>query len=196
MRESADVHATIRTIYYYCSRTAASMQSDYTVVLRSLIRQLSWTPQTSSLAGPVERLYERLSLERPDSGNLSAKKCRQLLRDLLLNTRGSQLIMIVDALDECNEPERLLETLKDLCSISQANIRFIFSSRLGYPGSKIAAYFPELLAVPTSETNSKGDMEVFIRKSVESQKPRLLDGKSPELEERLIKVLSEKAGGM
>lgn len=201
VRQLFDLQGTTRTLYYYCSRTTAEGTTNTTpvLVLRSLIRQLAWNSESSSISKAVSRRYPRLKSERPKESDLSLRECEELLLELLQELQecapNLHIVAAIDALDECHDPDQLLEVLKSMCH-GKSNIRFVISSRLGDPGDYIRDYFDHQLQILTNGDNSNNDMAYYVRMSVESQKPRLLRGKAGDLEERLIRVLIENAQGM
>ncbi|MCJ1453511.1 hypothetical protein MMC28_003858 [Mycoblastus sanguinarius] len=61
---------------------------------------------------------------------------------------------------------------------------------------EVEVYFPDCERVQIDEGKNFGDIESYVTEEVKSQKRRLLDGKRPDLEERLIRVLTMRAQGM
>lgn len=100
--------------------------------------------------------------------------------------------IIIDALDECSDPLELLSNLNDIASSANSNTKFFFSSRMNVD---IREEFPQCAKVEIN-SRSNQDIEIYVKTEVKTRKRRLLHGKAPELEDRLIKILTHRAQGM
>ncbi|KAF7508977.1 hypothetical protein GJ744_008533 [Endocarpon pusillum] len=186
-----------RLVWHYCSRANMSAENYNSVsVLRSIVRQMAWVPNTNSIAEPIDAIYNRLKLNRPDYGQLSPEDCVRLIKQVAKGAREEphriRFRIIIDALDECNDAQNLLEYLyqaKESCG----NIFFMFSSRpdVQIPPCSLPAAMVNIEAQKTLK-----DMRFFIRNDIQRKNTKLPGNKRSELEDILLKELCERAGGM
>ena len=178
--------------YFYCVRQGQDQSgTDPAVILRSLVRQLAWSLDGSSISPRIRTFYDRWQYERPDSGRLSLGECSELLTELI--SSHSNITIILDALDECEEPYELLRALKTIANSSTGHIKLFVSSRLNINVSSVL--------IPRSKIDIQSqrisnDMDIFLHTEVKKGDRRLLKGNFPELEDRLIEVLRDRAQGM
>jgi hypothetical protein len=114
-----------------------------------------------------------------------------------LAARHQRTTIIIDALDECKDYSKLLFLLQRVSNdISSGSFKFFFSSR---PNVNLLPDFPswEKLELDAERELTSEDMEAYIRTQVMNTEGRhLLDGKDPELEEKLVETLTYRAQGM
>ena len=178
--------------YFYCVRQGQDQSgTDPAVILRSLVRQLASSSDGSSLLSPVRTIYNRLRYERPGSGCLSLGECSELLTEL--TSCYSNLTIIVDALDECEKPYELLRALKRVGDSSTSQTKLFVSSRLNVNVASVMIFHRK---IDIQSQSASKDMENFLHTEVKQRDRRLLKGRYPELEDRLIKVLRDRAQGM
>ena len=126
-----------------------------------------------------------------DSGKLTADGCVIMLREVI--SQANEVVIVIDALDECEDPEKLLHCLKEVEEGSSSRTRLFLSSRMHVRVSKI---YESCITVSTPGGND-ADLAYYIRNEVKNRKTRrLLDGKKPDLEDRLIGTLTRQAQGM
>ena len=176
-----------RSVYFYCSGKEGQ-RTDATAVLRSLIAQLAWSSDGSEVAHSVKTLHE--------SGDGRVDKLDvELLVDLA--DRNQRTTVIIDALDECVDYSKLLSLLKKASDdMTTGTLKFFFSSR---PNVTLLPTFPSWgkLELDAERELTSYDMEKYIHTQVTNPEGRrLLDGRAPELEEKLIKTLTFRAQGM
>lgn len=161
------------------------------MILQSLVRQLAWSTDNLSIAKPVKYLYDEAQ-KSPESGEsrLSADECIRLLGQLTPSRQHTRII--IDALDECSEPDELLSSLKEISLSSKGTMQFFFSSRMNVA---VSEEFPECTKVEVGSDN-QDDIEFYVHTEVKKRKKRLLHGKAPELENQLVEILSRRAQGM
>ncbi|ERF69448.1 hypothetical protein EPUS_07852 [Endocarpon pusillum Z07020] len=157
---------------------------------------MAWVPDTNSIAEPIDAIYNRLKLNRPDYGQLSAEDCIRLIKQVAKGAREEphriRFRIIIDALDECEDAQDLLEYLyqaKESCG----NIFFMFSSR---PDIQIPQRSLPATMVKIEADKSLEDMRFFIRHEIQRRNTKLPGNKRSELEDVLQKELFERAGGM
>ena len=110
-----------------------------------------------------------------------------------VTSQARETVIVIDALDECEDPDDLLLCLKEVEDDNSCRTRLFFSSRMHVNVSKI---YESSIIVPTPGGNEV-DLAFYIRNEVGNRKTRrLLDGKRPDLEGRLIETLTCQAQGM
>jgi hypothetical protein len=118
-----------------------------------------------------------------------------------LITLYQQTTVVVDALDECENHDRLLRSLMETASKSAPKaIKFLFSSRTNVTPPK---GFPtwEQLELDSQKSLIVEDMNRYIQTEVKDRETlafgtRLLGGNHEALEDRLIEILTRRAQGM
>jgi hypothetical protein len=156
---------------------------------------MSWVPDTACIASPINDIYHRLKRDRPEEGNLSSRDCEGLIRDVLHQAESlhsKSFRIVIDALDECEEPETLLSSLLTATKDCN-NVYFMLSSR---PNVRVHAYLPGAVPVDIEAVRSLEDMMFFVANEIENRDQRLLSGKGPHMEEQLSTLLSDEANGM
>ena len=121
---------------------------------------------------------------------MTSKECIQLLRAIVDET---PIRIAIDAVDECDDPGKLLNALEAL-SI-KGRVKFLLSGR---PDVDITPYFEKTEELYLSSDLCESDMQTFIVQEIKDRKEneRILRGRHPKLEDELISVLLDKAGGM
>ncbi|PQE06277.1 ankyrin repeat protein [Rutstroemia sp. NJR-2017a BBW] len=185
--EETQANGTERVAYFYCSGNDGQ-STNSTVVLRSLIAQLAWSPDGSEIADSVKSLHSSGSGRQDKLGP-------ELLTDLA--ARHQRTTIIIDALDECDDYSKLLFLLKKASNdMPSGSFKFFFSSR---PNVALLLDFPswEKLELDAERELTSEDINAYIRTQViETEGRRLLDGRNPELEVKLVKTLTCRAQGM
>jgi hypothetical protein len=182
-----------RLAYFYCvrGRTGSAVK-----VLRSLVAQLSWSPDGCSLAEAVQSRYRQAQPRSPsgDCRPLTKEDCCQLIWEELA-PQFSDITIIIDALDECRDNDVLLSWLLDIHQKASDNcrVKILLSSRNGVT---LPSKFPpcQKLDLDKSPDLTRDDLEHFIETEVKGRDQlnlgrRLLDGENEELEERLMNAL-------
>ncbi|KAF4625153.1 hypothetical protein G7Y89_g13014 [Cudoniella acicularis] len=177
--------------YFYCSKRQGQLEgSEPKCILQSLVRQLAWSPQDSTIANPIKVAWNNGKRSKEDK--LSLNDCSKILSEL--STRCRRTTIILDALDECADPIELLQHLKSLSGKKNVTLSLFVSSRNEVEVSKVLENCP---TINLESNNTSKDIEYFIRHEVEDKPPyaRLLSGRFPELEAKLIDVLYCRAQG-
>lgn len=177
--------------YFYCSKKQGQPDGSEPVqILRGLTHQLAWSPQDSVIANPIKVLWN--NGRRSKETKLSLNECCSMLHEL--TGRCQRTTIIIDALDECADPNDLLERLKSLARWDTVLSLFV-SSRNEVNVIQVLEGC-SIMSLGSEDLVSE-DMEYFIRHEVQDKRPhaRLLAGRYPELESRLTDVLSRCAQG-
>ena len=176
--------STERLAYFYCS-SKEGQSTNSTVILRSLIAQLAWSPDGFEVASSVKALH----------GHQENQLHPELFASLA--AQYQRTTVVIDALDECEDYSRLLFLLKKVfADTPSTKLKFFFSRR---PSVNMLLGFPswEKLELDLNRGLTKDDMNVYISTQVvEREGHRLLNGKDPDLEKKLIDTLSYRAQGM
>lgn len=177
--------------FFYCSNED-SKRNQPIWALRSILAQLACHATNLEAPSLLMELYES-SRKKPDGndGTLTAKNCVTMLRRV--TSQAKETVIIIDALDECEDPDELLLRLQEIEDDNSCRTRLLLSSRMHVKVSKI---YESCIIVSTPGGN-EADLAFYIRNEVGARKTRrLLDGKRPDLEARLIETLSRQAQGM
>ena len=188
-----DTEKNCQVAYFYCSRGEGRCLDPSTqprLVLSSLIRQMSWSPEGPYLSGPIQHVYDKWRGDRPETADFSLDECSDLLQELI--AQRLRTIIIVDAIDECAEPYTILRCLHGLIHNATDLLKLFVSSRSCIDVSVI---FNDCYRVNIEGQDTSLDMYAYISNEVKEGK-RLLDGKAPEIEDRLIETLIDHAQGM
>jgi len=179
--------------YFFCNRSEPDRR-DPDGVMRTLVKQLC--SQSAATLAPVAREYERREQAGFPSDTLDFRRCQELLIELLLMLPHT--IIVIDALDECDQETRqqLLRVLQEICNACPGRVNIFVSSR------NDSDILLELEGVPNhyiKPTDNAEDIEKFINVRLDTaiQNRKLLRGKvSTELKELIVKELSSGARGM
>ena len=180
--------------YFYCSRTKGKARDLGTTpenVMSSIVRQLLWSPDGSGVAKPVSNLYDSLKYERPDEARLSLDESANIIIELV--NPWPQTTIIIDALDECSEPYPLLRALQQVTEGSAGRVRLFVSSRMHVDVSNVLV---DVLRVIIQVEDTSTDLYKYVWKELKESKRRLLKGREPELEDRIVATLNSRAQGM
>ena len=180
---------------YYCSDASGQRSADSTAILRSLVRRLCWCAASTSISKPVQRKYDRLKLDRPNDGQLSDDDCEEILKEIFESGIGARIF--IDALDECDDPEKVLTVLRTISTAGRGIVKVFVSSRTDVR-HRAQPYFPDACFLEINKEKTETDMEIYIQREVQEREShlRLLKGERSDLEKRLIRLLSQRAGGM
>ena len=121
------------TAFFYCSRsTAEPARAKPVEILCALLRQLCTSNSDEPVKNPVAKEYEARKKKAEEDCStikrLTIKECTRLIIEL---TKDHPAIIILDALDECEDMTRheLLEALDSIISNSTNVVKIFISSR-------------------------------------------------------------------
>jgi len=117
--------------FFYCARNAAEPERAKPVdIMGALLRQLASSKPDVSIKEPVSKEYEGRKKSAEDDCSklkkLTVEDCTRLIIEL---TRDNPAMIIIDALDECDENDKLLEALDKIVSESAEVVKVFVSSR-------------------------------------------------------------------
>ena len=163
-----------KVVYRYCSARdigQSDSQPDQEAVVRTLCRQLAWLPVFSVAQSALQFQGEWQQRQQQASEKPLLKDWQDLLRDLLKQHQG-QVVIAIDALDECTEPNPLLEFLQNVVA-SRPNVHILCSSRQNILVERYFHYYDGLDKtvedVDISRGESSGDMFTFVEHAIEIQ---------------------------
>ena len=172
--------------YYYCDFREKKSQSPENV-LGALICQLC-----KQLDEASEELIEFADAHRTDGGQYSAPIYEELEKLLLSLLAGCpQIIIILDALDECLNRDNLLVFLKLLPTLDACNIKVLVSSR---QEGDIQVVFADQPQQSANIYAVDRDVRAYIKASI--AKSRRLQLLPPELMRTVEDSLCKEAKGM
>lgn len=159
----------------------------------ALLQQAAYNHISGEISSTVLNAYKDAQGNSGDAKPLSIHDCKKLLREVLKS--GVTLRIMIDALDECDQPKELLKVLRDVSQDVPDRLELLVSSR--YEVS-VDDKFPNAIIVDLNESVPRGEMTTYIDTEVRDREgdERLLRGNHPDLEERLINILCRRAGGM
>ncbi|KIW94160.1 uncharacterized protein Z519_05476 [Cladophialophora bantiana CBS 173.52] len=174
-----------RLAYYYCSKDETS-RNQYQNVLRALLVQAAYDPVSGTISQSVVYAFNE------NKKFLSFRKCKELIAGVLKDVK---LRIMIDALDECDDPKELLKVLRNLAEIAPGRLELLVSSRHSI---HVRERLDRVVEVDVQQLMPKAEMLTYIETEIKERKTdeRLLKGKRPDLEDRLIVILNERANGM
>lgn len=124
-----------RLAYFYASGKEASSWADPDEVLRSIVRQLSYTPADSAVKAPVKRKYDQLVSNGDQPLRPTMSECVEMIVAL---TFDCPVIIVVDALDELgtgnsaqevrNSRNDLIESLGEIVKRCSNSVKVLLST--------------------------------------------------------------------
>lgn len=168
------------------------------ICLRSLVRQLSWNSTDEEIEPLVEEKYNDLCNQHSDSSPLSTQECKKLLENLISER---ETYIMIDAVDECEKPHKLLWELAELVSSmhnmqrTQQALHLILCGRDDLP---ISDYFDNCLMIATNSEDTSEDQNFYVDHEIDQicqrRKNSLFVSSSKDFPSRLKEVLKEKGG--
>lgn len=184
--------------YFYCVRnTAEPERANPDEILRSILKQLSFSERDLRIREPVVKAYKE-KREEAKGHNPEKLMLDETVEVILALLETNPANIVIDALDEC-DPDRRHELLEALDTIIQhpASLVKVFVSSRDDGDIACRLTSPPNVFIQTSD--NKVDIECFARTEVAQaiKKKRLIKGNvSGQLEYRIIKTLINEAHSM
>lgn len=191
LKENVKSHSDkVGLAYFYCDYKDVQKQCP-TRTLGTLLAMLG--AQNKYVFHELKTFFEKQRKE-----NLSYTPSFDELRSqlLLVSTRRffSQTLIVIDALDECNDREPLMDVLLELSNETSGCIKVLVTSRSEID---IHSIFSKMPNICIRKDDVSADVESYItsevRSRIQSKKLKLRD---PNLEEVITTALAGKADGM
>lgn len=184
--------------YFFCDHKNRDKQT-FRTFLSTIVYQLY--EQNASCMNDIEGIYHRLKKGTSTSPTLNLSDLKALLQSI--SYRFKRTIIVVDALDECQEVAEFARGLQQLAtesdgeSSSQATVQLLVTSR------EDLVIETELLAKDgihislSREQNVDDDIRLYITNQVEHRLARgILKLRNAHLKAEIISTISDRAGTM
>lgn len=170
-----------------------SARTSYIDIIRLILRQAAFDPVAVEIPEVVRQRYNDLGGSSGEAASLSLESAYTLLSRILAS--GIKLRVIIDALDECNEPKKLLKIFRDISDKVPGALELLVTSRHQV---QVTEKFQDCPKIDLNNLHSAADMLAFIQTEVKERDKdeRLLGGDYSHLEDGLIDILYKRAGGM
>ncbi|PMD27144.1 hypothetical protein NA56DRAFT_697312 [Hyaloscypha hepaticicola] len=175
--------------YFYCDYKDPKTH-DPMVILGALVRQLAL--QNPRCLGAVEKFYSNHYRESgPTTGPSVAPEDFCLLIQSL-STFFDEVMIIIDALDECGNDRSKVVELLAILNADGFNIKTLFTSRLETDIEVHLQYYEKISIAATSS-----DLKLYVASEIESRsRKRLLRTRDPDLKKEIMDRLVDGAEGM
>lgn len=173
-----------KVLYFFCKNTDADKNTP-TAVVRSLLYQLYKSVKDLKAGQPLDSDLKAALDESGQKSAINFTVLWQLFSTHVINLTPATIVL--DALDECQDPDQLIEGLKELSEVS--SLKIIITSR------KEVYLHQELDNVSSIEISSEdidADIAAFVEAKVEAS-PRL---SHPLVRDLVIQKLSSAHDGM
>lgn len=162
-------------------------------VLQSMVRQLAWSRKDSHIEKCIKDTWASRQSSKTD--RLSLDDCKTLLLQLI--PRFRKTILIIDALDECDNPPVFLETLKDLSGSLQEREVFlsVFVSSRDDVQFAVTTTFSDYLAINITSSATEPDLRRYIERRVDEECkhfPQVTKREDSSILQRLVDELTER----
>ena len=136
--------------------------------LQSLARELSWDSATAQVDPSTDQKHNDLKSKHPEDGDLSSEDCLDLLKDLI--SKRETYIMI-DAIDECEDPVDLLRKLSSLRLHTTGKLATPLPFHIMFGGRThihFSNFFSDFVPITTSHEQSWEDEEYYIDSEIDN----------------------------
>ncbi|KAL8850414.1 MAG: hypothetical protein Q9221_004646 [Calogaya cf. arnoldii] len=192
--------ATSAFAYFYCTRDEAEKaRADPEEIVRAILKQLSCFDGSQPIHAAVLREYQKRKQDADEDGLDPSRFSLQECIDLALQIADQlPIIVVVDALDECDPLKRheLLQALKDIVQNSNSLVKVIVSSR---DDSDIVCRLNDVPNVYISSNDNGDDVDRYVEQELDKaiDEQRLLQGRvSTSLRQRILDELRSRTHGM
>lgn len=178
--------------YFYCDRNQPDRR-DPSLILSSFVRQLATPRDDDSIHRSIVREYTKARQTAFASGKLKMAESQALLAELFEG--NPQTILVVDALDECDETTRLdfMNILDKLIYESSTPVKVFVSSRRD---RDIKDHFEHVLNMEITATDNKDDIATFVNHRIATSPRYWQDIISQETKGRICGIIEAKSEGM
>lgn len=191
-------------LYFYCSRSSAEPERGKSEdILRCLVKQIAnrhGDHRDIRIPRYIAREYKRAEKRGFAISQLDAQTCCQIVKRFAQDS--GEIFVFLDALDECEEHERLnlVNAFQDIIdAIADATIKLLVSSRddTDFRGSLSGG----CLDVELLPERNQDDIRKYVNEQLSlfvKQRRVRIGGKppTPELQQLIKRKLCEGAGGM
>jgi hypothetical protein len=174
--------------YFYCEKGRNTLD-----ILRSIVRQLSFSRKAPEIEPFIKKVFQGSSKK----GELDLNDCEGFIPTLF--GRCKSTTVIIDALDECDDPHQLLSSLKSLSTTLHndgVSVRCFISSRNDVPVQRL---LDSCTAVSVTANLVGSDLRRFVEQyviGVTAEEDHALSGdENSALRERIVSVLTERSEG-
>jgi hypothetical protein len=180
--------------FFYCSKKAAKKDQQISArdsvenVLRTLIIQLSMSADGSSISDEI-REYHTRSKQGIRGGGMELSDCISLLEGIIAKDERPRITIVIDALDECVNFNKLLEILQQLFA-SKDKVRIFFSSRFDVD---VQRHFSDIQKIVIEQQNGPDILKYIDTEIVER---RVGSGLTDEQAVELKSILMRRHEGM
>jgi hypothetical protein len=186
--------------FFEKARSSSDSLLSIETCLRSLVRQLSWNHATSNIEPVSERKYNEFQDDHADDSSLTTGECLHLLIDLISE---KDVYIMIDAIDECNDAEGLLETLKELMILLNERKKrrgYLHLMLCGRSYLPVSDYFEKCFTILATSADSLKDQYFFIDREIDRTKKiksgSLFVTSGKNFPERLGRILKKKGKGI
>lgn len=178
--------------YFYCDRNTSDRQ-DPTFILSSFVRQLSAPKGNDTIPHSIVQMYNQKQKTDFASGVLKSRESQTLLGGLL--QLYSQIIFVVDALDECDKKTRLefVAMLEELMAKSSSSVKVLISSRRD---GDIKQHFENGPNLEIRAIDNQDDIGLFVNHEIVASEKVWQFDISSGLRELICETFVERSGGM
>lgn len=180
-----------RLVYFYCNRND-NARRDPDNILRSFVKQLSMSPGKVSVHESVHRTYNQKRQSGFSSNHLTFAEAEQLTQEMIASYQRTTIVL--DALDECDERERLklIEALSRLVECGK-NLKILVSSR---ENSDIKHQLQKKANIGISATDNHDDIRNFVMESIDRRQRQRQNPIPTDLQEEIANTILQKSDGM
>ncbi|KAK7042771.1 ankyrin [Favolaschia claudopus] len=169
----------IPVLFFYCEYDNPEKRQTSRLVA-SILDQLMYNPDVLAL------VKDTWMNESPNLQHLGCKNLQSLIMQLL--QQSSRSFIVIDGLDECDNPDEVTSILVDLAASSC----ILITSRT--ETEEIGTILGQQDQIHITPSNVQTDIEFFVAASL--HKHRRISKRSPEIKQQITKVLSRSANGM
>ncbi|EPE33667.1 Ankyrin repeat-containing protein [Glarea lozoyensis ATCC 20868] len=155
--------------FFYCSSTLAASSTDPTWIFRSLVAQLSATPDGQTIFPIILNRWKSEAKKYTAGSQFTLKDCQELLVALIdLQESTVSTVIVIDGVDECSEPLQLLRSLYDVWNKSP-RLKLLVTSRLEVAVKDV---FEDIITIRSDLTKTNDDIMKYIERELARKERR------------------------